>query len=51
MTGGGGEHVELDAADEKRVRRLLGAKALQAAVARDPLGFDDLPAESDDEPI
>ena len=30
------------AAHEDRVGRLLGDEALQAAVARDPLGLDDL---------
>jgi hypothetical protein len=38
----GGEHVELDAAHEQRVRRLLGAEALQPALARCPLRLDDL---------
>ena len=39
---GGGQHVELDAADEHRVRRLLGAEALEVAGARGPLRLDDL---------
>ena len=39
----GGEDVELDAADEQRVGRLLGAEALQVLVSRGPLGVDDLP--------
>ena len=38
----GGQHVELDAAHEDRVRRLLGAEALEAALARGPLRLDDL---------
>ena len=42
MPPGGGEHVELDAADQDRVRRLLGAEALEAPVACRPLRLDDL---------
>jgi hypothetical protein len=38
----GGQDVELDAADEQRVGRLLGAEALQVAVTRGPLRLDDL---------
>ena len=37
-----GQHVELDAADQQRVGRLLGAEALQVALARGPLRLDDL---------
>ena len=48
----GRQDVELDAADEQRVGRLLGAEALQAALARGPLRLDDLRrAEYDDEPM
>jgi hypothetical protein len=36
-------NVEFDPADEERVRRLLGAEALQAPVACRPLRLDDLP--------
>jgi hypothetical protein len=39
---GGGEDVELDAARQQRVGRLLGAEALEVAVARGPLRLDDL---------
>jgi hypothetical protein len=39
---GGWEHVELDAANEQRVWRLLGAEALEVAGVRGPLGLDDL---------
>ena len=42
MPLGGGKHVELDAADQQRVRRLLGAEALEVAGARGPLCLDDL---------
>jgi hypothetical protein len=45
------QDVELDAADEQRVRRLLGAEALQPAVARRPLGLDDPLPENDEEPM
>ena len=38
----GRQHVGLDAADEHRVGRLLADEALAAAVARHPLGLDDL---------
>src|ERR1700709_1196165 len=37
------QHVELDPADEQRVRGLLGAEALERAVAGGPLRLDDLP--------
>jgi hypothetical protein len=40
----GGQYVELDPANEQRVGRLLGAKALEAPLARRPLCLDDLPA-------
>ena len=40
----GGQHVELDAPGQQRVGRLLGAEALQPALARRPLGLDDLAA-------
>src|SRR3954452_15037122 len=39
----GRQHVELDATNQQRVGRLLGAEALQAPLARGPLGVDDLP--------
>ena len=39
----GRQDVELDLAHEHRVRRLLGAEPLQAALARGPLRLDDLP--------
>ena len=42
MPLGGGQDVELDEAREQRVGRLLGAETLQPAVARGPLGVDDL---------
>ena len=42
MARRGRQDVELDAANEDRVRRLLGAEALQAPVARHPLRLDDL---------
>jgi len=38
---GGRQHVELDAAHEQRVGRLLGAETFAASLARDPLGLDD----------
>jgi len=38
----GGQHVELDPANEQRVGRLLGAKALQAPLARGALRLGDL---------
>ena len=47
----GRQDVELDAAHEQRVRRLLGAEALQAPLARGPLRLDDLPAENEEEPM
>ena len=40
----GRQHVELDAADQERVGRLLGAEALEAPFARGPLRLDDLAA-------
>ena len=42
VTLGGRQHVELDPADEQRVGRLLGAEALEVAVAGGPLRLDDL---------
>jgi hypothetical protein len=36
------QHLALDLTVEQRVRRLLGAKALEAASFGDPLGFDDV---------
>jgi hypothetical protein len=39
---GCGEDVELDAANQQRVRRLLGAEAFEAPLARHPLRLDDL---------
>jgi len=39
---GRGEDVELDAADQHGVRRLLGAEALEAPLACRPLRLDDL---------
>jgi hypothetical protein len=41
---GGRQDVELDVAGEQRVGRLLGAEALEVALARRPLRFDDLRA-------
>jgi hypothetical protein len=40
----GRKHVELDAANQERVRRLLGPEALQALVAGDALRLGDLRA-------
>jgi hypothetical protein len=42
VPSGGGEHVELDPADQQRVRRLLGAEALKPPLACHPLRLDDL---------
>ena len=45
------QHVELDGADQQRVRRLLGAEAFQVALARGPLRLDDLLPENEEEPM
>jgi hypothetical protein len=42
VAGAGRQDVGLDRADEDRVGGLLGDEALEAAVARSPLGLDDL---------